>query len=181
MLKTLAIVLTGLALGTGCVNKSGITARERERQQVGKNPILHLYRVEIDHEAVRKGAQLLFREPVAGKEFGAYRRTQGIFGVSENGFCRCEVRVAELVNGLGGRREEQRYTLLDFFGRMASDGTRATVDGTAAAPGALELRIEKLGKDEVRVQPYLNGRPGAYVYFFQKQGFSNSWVPFPYR
>ncbi len=181
MLKTLAIILAGLAVTAGCVNKSGVTPRERQRRQVGKNPTLHLYRVEIDREAVRKGAQLLFHEPVAGKEYGAYRRTQGIFGVSENGSCRCEVRVAELVFGLGGRRDEQRYTLLDFFGRISADGTRATVEGAAVGRGALELRIEKLGKDEIKVQPYLNGRPGAYVYFFRKQGFSNSWVPFPYR
>ncbi|MCA9320137.1 MAG: hypothetical protein KDB53_05355 [Planctomycetes bacterium] len=175
------LLLASLFLGLGCTSSDYGSGGSRNAGNENKQ-VFHLYRVDIDHEAVRRGAPLLFQEPPPGAEMGAYRRCQGIFGVSGNGFVRCEVKVAELVVGAGGRNQEQGYTLLEFFGKVSKDGNFATIEGgETSGRGGVELTFTERGDDRLTIQPRINDQLSAYRYHFQRQGFANARVPFPWK
>lgn len=147
---------------------------------------LKLYRIEIDYAAVKNGAQLLFSEPPPRAEFGLERRAQGFFSASERGFCHIVVRVAEPIVGLSGQSSEQRYDLINFSGRLSSDGTRANLEGSNGGAGGSqfssnEVRFYEKDDDSVALQPFYDGKPTAYKYHFRRTPISRNNVPFPWR
>ena len=146
----------------------------------------HLTRVEIDRDAVRTGARLLFTEPPPNREFGLERRAQGVLSISDRDFMRSSVRVAEPVIAVSGRRTEQTYTLLSFFGKIASDGKSATIsDGEPVETSSVyrpdALRILEKTEERLVIQPVHQGRPLAYRYHFYRRGLTNPNVPFPWK
>ena len=184
----ITLTLSSLLL-SGCGSGGSYRTNNNRRgngESADGRQTLKLYRVDVDHAAVKGGAALLFREPPPGVEFGLERRCQGIFGISENGFCRCDVKVAEPVIGLRGRRSEQIYTLISFFGKVSEDGRRATIQGgesvaVGSALRATEIRFEERGKDRITIQAWIDGKPAAYKMHFQRQGFAPPNVPFPWK
>jgi hypothetical protein len=185
-MKQLSIVLPFGLLLAACTATGGGSRSGRGGESAGDQQTFHLYAVEIDKAAVKNGAQLLFDGPPPGVEFGLERRAQGVFRVSTNGFVDCTVRVAEPVIGLGGRRSEHRYTLLDFNGKAASDGESATISGGEAVaiessyrPASILFR--ERGDDRLTIQPVAGGKPGAYLFHVQRQGFAAANVQFPWK
>ena len=181
--KTTAILISLLLLGA-CAGGSYKGGRSGEVQSPGKT--LHLYRMDIDHKAVKEGARLLFREPPPRAEQGFQRRAQGVFSVSDAGYCRIEVGCAEPVLSYDGRRGEQVYTLLKFFGRVKEDGTGATrsageTTGIRSVRSCDEVRFKERGEGRITVQPWYNGKPGAYLFHFHRASIGRKDVRVPWR
>ncbi len=151
-----------------------------------KSKVMFLYRIDVDKAAVKKGARLLFAEPPPNYQYGTKRRAQGFFSVSDAGSCRIEVKCAEPVVGLNGRRDEQIYTLLKFYGHITSDGKRATTtQGETAAVSSGrsfdEVHFIERGDDKITVQAYFDGKPTAYLLHFTHAAIGSKTVPMPWK
>lgn len=164
-----ALLALGLLGLTGCQNTSYRQQREDEKQ----GRIFALYRIEIDRDAVKSGAPLLFTEPTAGQEFGHTRKAGGQFAISDKGFVRAKVSVIESTTNYQGRPSRMGFNLLDFRGRAADDGDVATVhDGdrgvSSLGEGVDSIHFETDGADKLVVQPRVKGKPQAYKYHFTR-------------
>lgn len=181
LLLSLSLTMTACT-GTGAYSSSS----QSDRQEREASRVMHLYRIDIDHEAVRNGARLLFEEPPPRREQGYQRRSKGFFSVSDARYCRIEVGCVEPVVGLNGQRTQLGYTMLRFFGRIAEDGNRATT--TAGERNTLnsarvidEVRFIERGEDKITIQAWDNGKPGAYLFHFNRAPIGRSDVMVPWR
>lgn len=181
-LEWLLLCLCFLVVSCSSTTRNGAKRDKTEDENPG---FLSLYKVEIDYGAVKKGAKLLFTEPPPGSEFGLRRRVQGVFSVSDQGFVRCDIKVAEPVMGLDGRRTEHVYSVLNFFGRVDETGTRATSssgNATTTASGTVtEIRIAEAGKDKISIQAFNGTNPQPYLLHFHKHAVLDRDVPFPHE
>lgn len=174
------LLMVGLTACTTGAHPGSRTRREdpdRERYQ------FVLYRVGIDRKAVDQGASLLFTEPPPG--FGARRRSQGFFSLTDEGFCRVDVRVGESFVGVDGRRVEHSYNLVSFYGRMNGDRTLATVTSgespTVTPTGQVDrITLRWSGRDKVSIQAHAGSRAQAYTFDFHDHRVMDRNVAFPH-
>lgn len=176
----LALFATALA---GCVSKTtGGADKDPKEMDTGK--LMSLYKVEVDTAALKAGGQLLFAEPPPGDE---PRRCQGYIQFSDSGYCSAEVKVAEPVFGLSGDRTDHIYTILHFYGKVDSTGTRATIQSGEQPknvdPGRIsELRFRKGDSDnKLEVQAFSGTTGSPYIFYFHKHVLIDRNVPFPWR
>lgn len=190
MKPQIAFALLLVAVTTACETRTyegGVRVpNEAPVRQERFDKTFHLTRIEIDREAVRAGADLLFTEPPPHREFGLERRAQGILSISDRGFVQASVRVAEPVVAVSGQRTEQAYTLLSFFGKFSGDGKQATfTDGepidTASVQRPDAVKVLEKAVDRIVIQPVYQGRSSAYRYHFYRRGLTNPNVPFPWK
>ena len=181
---SLLLVITSSLLLSACVTSYQGDADAKDPD--GNERTMHLYRIDVDQAAHKAGAPLLFAEPPPRTQFGFQRRAQGFFSVSDAGFCRIEVRCAEPIVALDGRRTEQVYTLLKFAGRSSDDGARATtMSGESVnvypTAGASEVRFMERGRNKISIQAYDRGRKAAYVFHFHHTTIGRKDIPVPWR
>ena len=170
-----------------CTTTTSSEVRERrprrDNSEINRDPILrsplYLERVTIDPQAVAAGSRLLFHEAAPGTNQGLRRRAQGYLSFTTEDACKTEVRVAEPLVGLDGRRAEQVYTVLSFYGTTNADRTRA--HAVTASGSQQELRIEWLDERRVRLQAFIGDRGQAYVFEFRLRGLADRRVAFPYE
>lgn len=142
-----------------------------------------LYAVEIDREAAAAGAPLLFNEPPTG--VGSRRRAQGFFAVTDEGFCRVDVRVGDSFVGVNGRRIEHGYNLLSFYGRMDAGRNLATItsgEQPVHTPVGVvtKLTFDWHGKEKVTIRAHSRDRKQVYIYHFHDHRVMDRNVPFPH-
>lgn len=142
----------------------------------------YLSGVEIDREAQKAGAPLIFTGPAP---HGAERVAAGSLLFSDSGYVLVRVGVGEPAVGLDGRRTLHGYDVLDFRGRVDPSGERAvstpTPGGRQRGDRADEVRLEVESDDHVFVQAYRDGRPQAYRYRFSRRGLPRTGVVFPWK
>lgn len=181
-LEWLLLCLCFLVVSCSSTTRNGVKRNKAEDEDPG---YLALYKVEIDHGALKNGAKLLFTEPPPGSEFGLRHHAQGFFSVSDQGFVSCKVQVAEPVLGLDGRRTIHVYWILSFFGRVDETGTRATSSSgnatTTVAGTASEIRIAEAGKEMISIQAFDGTNPQPYIFHFRKHAVLDRDVPFPHE
>ncbi len=169
-----------------CACTTSYEGDSRNKDPEGNERVMVLYRIDVDPKAVAAGAPLIFNEPPPQNTFGMIRRAQGFFSVSDSGFCRIEVKVAEPVVALDGRREEQVYTLLKFFGRASDDGDRATTmsgeDVNVQSNSQADVvKFYERGRNKISVQAFVGGKPTAYILHFHHAAVPRRDVPVPWK
>ncbi len=181
---TALIFLTSLISLQGCISNYNSNSRTKDPNERSK--VMHLYRIDLDREAIANGARRLFAEPPPRYESGARRRAQGFLGVSDSGYCRIEVGCAEPVVGLDGRNGQETYRLLKFYGRISEDGTKATT--TAGETSSIqstrnidEIRFIERGRDKITVQAVLGGKPQAYLFHFNHAAIGAKNIRVPWK
>lgn len=177
------LILMSLSLAA-CTSPQEGDSRAKDPQ--GNERVMALYRIDIDPAAVASGSPLLFDEAPPQDSFGLVRRAQGYFSVSDSGFCRIDVKVAEPVMAVDGRRSEQIYTLLRFFGRISDNGERATTmsgeDVNVNSESQADVvRFYERGRNKISVQAVLGGRPSAYILHFHHAAVPRRDVPVPWQ
>ena len=170
----------------GCVHKSGPPLKEEdEKKPSNQGQPFYLVDLQVDRLAVKEGAKLLFDEAPVGETLGETRRARGYLSLTDNGLCRCEVRAAETVLGLGGSVSEQRYDLMIFFGKVEVGDTRAIAasgdrGGRSYMGPVSELHLKWLSPTEVEVQAHSAGQRQAYLYRFERRALKEHDVRMPY-
>jgi hypothetical protein len=165
------LALLALALLCGACTTTPYRVRKGEDEKPGR--IFALYRIEIDHDAVKAGAPLFFTEPTAGVEFGHTRKGGGQFAIADSGVVRTKVSVIETSTNYQGRPTKMGYVLMNFSGRMADEGGIATIhDGDRDVKNFGDrvdaIKFDTDGADKLVVQPLLNGKPQAYRFHFTR-------------
>lgn len=181
---TVLIILAAMALLQGCASNYEGDSRSKDPRERSK--VMHLYRIDLDQEAIAGGARRLFAEPPPRYRNGVRRRAQGFLGVSDSGFCRIEVYCAEPVVGLTGTNGEQQYRMLKFYGRISDDGTKATTTSGETASMRSSRNIEEIlfierGRNKITVQAVLGGKPQAYLFHFNHAAIGSKNVRIPWK
>jgi hypothetical protein len=126
--------------------------------------------VELDRSALGNVGSLPIYRREDGQSFGREPVAIGTMQGSSEGLWSINVRFRESVVALTGRTGVHEYDVLTLAGKCAQSGEKIVAQGAIpreVMPGiATEVRIRRISKTKIKLQPASRGQPLPYVFTF---------------